>query len=335
MPMVLASKCIGMGNDDLFNIVILPFIFLSGFGVLLVFSVSQKYANNHYTPGGLVLTSIFLFSGLLFYSVVEEGKLEGVVAFFILLGVFFLPERKVLSGICFGLALCTKQIAVLCVIPTFFVLVREGSYRNLLKWLSGLTVVVAIVLIPFIWGSGPKDMYIAMFKNFELHKIQKDTPFGYLYMLIKLLLGDESGSIERFMQLSANNVVLSACVLISLLLVLKRNIDLSAPERYFALLVVCSFLFITFGKWYAPGTYEVMPLYIFLLWAVTADETTSCGILLLLQAFIVCSWPATLYKKELLILLYVVISIYVYHKTFRAKGHEPLISRKQYLKPAS
>lgn len=314
-PLILLSEKMGLEGRSLFDISILPFIFLSGLAAYLVLDIRTKYKGSEALSDHVVSMGIFLFSGFLFYSVVVEGKFEGVVAFFILLGIFFLPNKKVLSGICFGLAVCTKQIAILALIPTFFVLWREANVKAMLKWVFSLAIVTFVVLLPFLLASGLENLYLAMFRNFDFYKIQPATTVGYLYAALKSLFGDDRGTIQEFLQFNANKLVLLMCVLISFWIVLRRRLTLSASEQYAALLVICSFLYITLGKFFMAGYFEIFPTYLFLLWAVLSGETLWGGIVLLLQSFIVTTWPSALYKNQLLLLLYFAVTFYVYHKS--------------------
>ncbi len=321
-PLVYVSQKIGISGDDLFDISVLPFIFLSGLGVFLIAIVFEKYTEKEVTRDGILLIAIFLFSGMLFYSAVKAGKFEGVVAFFVLCGMLFLPRRRILSGICFGLAVCTKQTAILFIIPAFLVLCREKNYRQLLAWAVPLGLTVLLMLLPFVLGSGLGNVYLALMKNFDIHKIQSHTTIGYMYAALKLVAEDSNGTINLFLQHHANRFVLVTCVMASAYLVWKKKITLQTPEQYFALTVFCSFFYIIAGKWYTSGIYEVAPTYIFILWAIVSGQTVFGAIVLLVQSFVICNWPVALYKDQLLLLLYYAVTFYVLHVSFASERRE-------------
>lgn len=316
-PIVLASDLMDMDDAYLFNVSILPFILLTGLAAFLVAGVFERYTGKELTSDAVVLIAIFLFSGLLFYSVVKEGKFEGVVAFFGLLGMLALPERKILSGICFGLAMCTKQVAILFVIPTFFVLCNGRRYVDVLKWSLSLGLTVLLIMSPFLWGSGMERVYLSLSKNMDLFKIQENSAMGYLYKAIMLAAGGERPGIEEFLQLYANKLLILLCIVASFVFTVTRKITISTPERYFALLAFCSFTFITFGKFYTAGIYEVVPTFIFVLWAAASGETVFGAAILLLQSFFCCNWPLGFYKNEILLLLYFGAIIYIWHSSLR------------------
>ncbi len=312
VPVVFLSRLAGMEDSALFDISIFPFILLSGLTILVICSVFERYAAEEVTNGAIILACTFLFSGMLLYSVVREGKFEGVIAFFALLGIFFLPKSKTISGICFGLAICTKQTAVLLVIPTFFALLRERQYKDLLKWGAALSITALIIMTPFILGSGLERVHLSLAKNMDLFKIQGDSTIGYIYRTSAFITGGENKAFEEFLQLYANKIVLLICILGSFLFSLKRKITTSTPESFFALLVICSFTFIVLGKFYTSGIYEVAPTYFLVLWAIASRETVFGAIVLLLQSFFCCDWPLALYRNELLLVLYFVTILYVW-----------------------
>ena len=315
-PLVYAANRSGMSEKDLFYISILPFIVLSGLGVLLIGIVFEKYSKEEITIDGILLAAIFLFSGMLYYSAVKAGKFEGVVAFFALCGILFQPRRVILSGIFFGLAVGTKQIAILFIIPAFFVFMGEKNYRDLIVWTLSLGLTVLLMLLPFVLGSGLGDVYFALMKNFDVHRIQSHTTIGYIYAAIRLVAEDKSGTIENFLQHHANKFILFVCVAASYWLVRKKEITRSKPEQYFALIVLNSFFYIIAGKWYTSAIYEVAPTYFFVLWAIVSGQTLFAAIILLLQSFICCSWPVALYKDQLLLLMYYILTVYVFRASF-------------------
>jgi hypothetical protein len=324
-PVVLFSRLMGMKGGELFDISIFPFILLSGLAILIICSVFEKYTAEEVTNGGIILISIFLFSGLLFYSVVREGKFEGMIAFFALLGIFFLPKSKTISGICFGLAICTKQIAVLLVIPTFFVLLQEKQYKDLIRWGAAVSITALIIMVPFILGSGFERVHLSLSKNMDLFRIQGSSTIGYIYRITSFITGGENKAFEEFLQFYANKFVLLICILASFLFSTKRKINTSTPERFFALLVFCSFIFIVLGKYYTSGIYEVGPTYFLVLWAIASRETVFGAIVLLLQSFFCSDWPLALYRNQLLLLLYLVTILYVW-RTSLAGGKEDAVT---------
>ena len=322
VPILLWGRALGSTKNDIFNISIFPFILFSGLSVLLIGSIFERYSREHMTNDGAILIGIFLFSGLLFYSVVKEGKFEGVIAFFVLLGIFLLPRNKVLSGISFGLAVCTKQTAILFVIPTFFVLCQEKGYKDVMKWSLSLALCVLLIMMPFILGSGMGRVYLSLLKNMDLFGIQEHTLIGYIYRLTAFVTGGERETFKELLQMYANMLVLLICVLASFLFAFKKKISLSTPKKYFALLGFCSFLFIVLGKYYTSGIYEVAPTYIFILWAIMTRETLFGAIMLLLQSFLCRDWSLQFYRDQMLLLLYFITILYIWHASLAGKNED-------------
>jgi hypothetical protein len=321
-PFMYTADRLRLDDDVLFSVSIIPFIFLSGLGVVLIASIIEKFQAGQVTRADLVLIAVFLFGGLLFYCSVREGKFEGVVAFLTLAGMYFLPERKLLSGMFFGAALCTKQSAALAVMPTFLVLAGERNFKNLIAWSLGLCGTVLILFMPFIIGSGLGNVYMGVMRTFDYCIIQESTTVKYLCDVVRFIFGDETGVIETRIQYHANKAVLLACLLLSGALVITRRVSLSKPVSYFALLTVCGFLYVILGKWYHAGIYEIAPLYLFILWAVAARQPEFATVILLVTSFLVTAWPMALGKKELLLLLYSILSIYVFHSVFVNRAPE-------------
>lgn len=324
VPIVLLSRALGLTESDLFDLSIFPFILLSGFAALLIASIFERYAEKELTNEGALLICIFLFSGLLFYSVVREGKFEGAVAFFVLLGIFFLPKSKTISGICFGLAICTKQIAILFVIPTFFVLWQEKQHRNTIKWGAALSLTVLLIMAPFIWGSGMERVHLSLSKNMDLFKIQKGSTIGYLYRITTFITGGENKTIEGLLQFYSNKFVLLICVVASFIFSSKKRIVTSTPQRFFALLVFCSFIYIVLGKFYTSGIYEIAPTYVLVLWAITSREIVFGATILLLQSFLCCDWPLALGRNQMLLLMYFATTAYVCYTSLAGNKEDVL-----------
>jgi 4-amino-4-deoxy-L-arabinose transferase-like glycosyltransferase len=234
LPLVFILQKVGIEPSTMLDVTRLPFILMSGIAVLLVIGIAKRYDKRDMTNEGIALVFIFLFSGLLFYSVVKEGKFEGVVAFFLLLGLLFLPKAPSLSRIFFGLAISTKQVAVLPAIPTFLIFLRQGNYKGLLKWVISIILTGTIVLAPFIYASSIGDVYTALVKNFDYVRIQDNTLTYRLAHRISLRGRVPPASTIPYFQLAVGAIQIGVSNMSVHLLVLLRLLQIALQREVWA-----------------------------------------------------------------------------------------------------
>jgi hypothetical protein len=305
----LITRAAGSNQETVFALTYEPFIFLCVFGLFLAILLVHRY--HQISALDIAIGAILLF-GSSFYAV-KNYKFEIAIPFFIVAGVLFLPRRKILSGVFFGLAICTKQIAVLAAIPVFFHLCAEKNYRQVAVWAIGAGVTILAVHFPFILGSGIDNIYVGQFKSFDLHPIQAHTTAGYLYKIIAKLFGDPDGRFNLLMQMNYNKLILVACIAFSFAFFNRRN--LRSQEALYAAMAICCLSYVSLGKFYNVGTYELTGIFLFAIWAMVARDYALAIIVLVLHSFLLYQWPMALYKKELMLVLLISISVIMYKRT--------------------
>lgn len=316
-PVYLAAKKFGFSSKEIiFGFSPIPFIILSGAAVFLIVLLGEGYPSKGNPRDSVLVASILAFGGLLFHEGVVNGKFEGVIAFFLLLGMLAARRGHALSAIFFALAACTKQTAILVLLPTVIVLTanaaRDKNLKGLAIWLSCFGATILAVFLPFIIGSGPYNIYGGIFQTLHMVKIMGRSPVWYLCRLIALFTGSEQ-RLLTFAANYANGFLLLACIGISLAAV-RKKFDLGS-EKYFALITITSFFQIILGKYYVVGIYDVLPTMLLALWCLRASRAQFGAVFLLWQSFLILYIPI-LYKVELLYITYAIACFYVYSVSF-------------------
>jgi hypothetical protein len=310
LPPYLITKAAGLNEEVTFALTYEPFILLCVIGLFLAILLVQRY---HQISTLDVAIATILLCGSSFYAI-KNYKFEITIPFFIVASMLFLPKRKILSGVFFGLAICTKQIAILAAIPVFFYLCAEKNYRQVAVWAMAAGLTIFVVYFPFILGSGIGNIYVGQVKTFDLHPIQSDATAGYLYKIIAKMFGDPDGKFNLLMQMNYNKLIFAACIAFSLFVFNRRKF--LTMEALYAAMAICCLSYVSLGKFYNVGTYELTGIFLFAIWAMVVRDYALAIIVLVLHSFLVYQWPIALYKKELMLVLLISISVIMYKRTF-------------------
>ncbi|ALU12790.1 hypothetical protein EYM_07590 [Ignicoccus islandicus DSM 13165] len=125
---------------------------------------------------------ILLLNPIVITSIFIHGMFDSIVAFFLLLALYFLISGKVeYGGIAYGLALSTKQHAILALLPILFYIYRKfESLRMILRFgLMALgTFVLIILLYSSIFGFSNLEALFRSIFLFHSHRPPNSLGFG-------------------------------------------------------------------------------------------------------------------------------------------------------------
>jgi hypothetical protein len=299
----LISNGLGFDKELTYAFTFLPFLFLGVASVYLALLVVESF--RRISLPDVAIATLFLSGG--FWYVAKSFKFEIAIPFFIVSGILALNQRKILSGICFGAAVCMKQIAILPAIPVFFYLCAERDCRQVIKWAAAAGLTIMVVYLPFIWGSGIENIYIAQFHNFNLLLIQPDTLVGYLYKALIALFDDPNGRVGLVLQMNWNKLLLLLCVLMSVVTVLRKKHQRTLG-LLLTLMAICTLSYVAIGKFVNFGIYELVGIFLFMLWAMEAGHVAFGIIVMSIHSFLIYQWPVGLHKKEIMIVFLIILS---------------------------
>jgi hypothetical protein len=111
--------------------------------------------------GRLLAYGVFVASPSLWNSVLGYGHVEQpLTIWLVLLGVRKLAgERPAIAGFSFGLALLTRTLATLPIIPLALLLLVRGRWRSLVLMTGTAAVTVALGLLPFVLADPGDTLY--------------------------------------------------------------------------------------------------------------------------------------------------------------------------------
>jgi len=104
---------------------------------------------------------VFVASPTLWNSVLGYGHIEQpMTLWLVLLGVRNLvSERPAVAGISFGLAMLTRSLAALPLIPVGLLVLARGQWRTLTRLAGSAALTVALGLLPFVLGDSKDTIY--------------------------------------------------------------------------------------------------------------------------------------------------------------------------------
>lgn len=177
--------------------------------------------------GGLsrVLTyGVFVASPTLWLSVLGYGHIEQpLTLWLVLLGVRRLASgRPTAAGISFGLAVLTRSLAALPLIPLGLLLLVRGRWRAV-AWLAGsAALTVALGLLPFVL-TDPSDTIYSLLT----HRANRPPSGGSIWQLVV------GTPYEWIPQRADVLFVLGLAVLVSLIVIRARpDLEPSSPDIY-------------------------------------------------------------------------------------------------------
>jgi hypothetical protein len=109
----------------------------------------------------LLAYGVFLTSPILWNSVLGYGHIEQpMTIWLVLLGVRTLAsDRAMVAGFCFGLALLTRSLAALPLIPLVLLLLVRRRWTSLSRMVGSSAAVVALGLLPFLLADPANTIY--------------------------------------------------------------------------------------------------------------------------------------------------------------------------------
>jgi hypothetical protein len=197
--------------------------------------------------------ALIIFSPELWHSVLLYGHLEQpLMLWLVLASVRALTERRHgRAGLYIGLALLTRSMAVLYLLPLALLLLQHRRWRGLLRF-GGIAVAVAVLgLLPFWLGDRADLLY-------SLVTFRGSLPVsgGSLWGLAL------HTPLEAFAKQYDSVVIISAALVVCVAaLFLRRDLDVTSPDVY-ALLALSGLCFPLFIKTLWP--YYFLDAYILL-----------------------------------------------------------------------
>lgn len=206
VPLWLASGSMAVFGVNTFALR-LPSILMSGFGIVLTFSIARYLYNNR-----VAFIAAFLFSihGLIIELTagrVATDHIDVAFMFFILLSVFliikFIEKHKwywnLLGAIALGLAVLSKWLPALIVLPVWLLLVYDAgvlSIRDMLKQFMLFCVITFAVFIPwqvYIFSAFPDEAkWEAAFNMKHITQVLEGQGGSPLYHInkIRIIFGE-------------------------------------------------------------------------------------------------------------------------------------------------
>jgi len=172
----------------------------------------------------LLAYGVFALSPTLLIGVLGYGHVEQPMELWLVLvaGRILASGRTTAAGISFGLALLTRSLAGLPLIPLGLLLLARGRWRAVTWLTASAAFVVALGLLPFVLAD-PKDTIYSL----VTHRASLSVGGGSIW---QLLVGTPY---EWIPQRADVIFVLGLAVLLSLIVIVARkNLTLSSPDIY-------------------------------------------------------------------------------------------------------
>ena len=172
----------------------------------------------------LLAYGVFLASPILWNSVLGYGHIEQpMTIWLVLLGVRTLAsERPAVAGICFGLALLTRSLAALPLIPVALVLLVRRRWSSLTWMLGSAALVVTLGVLPFLLGDPVNTIY-----SLITHRADVPVAAGSFWQLV---VGTPYEWLPQHLDVL---FVLGMAGLASLIVILfRRDLEPWSPDLY-------------------------------------------------------------------------------------------------------
>ena len=255
-PFRLASNLLGLSDRLQRFTVMLPFLISDVLCGAMLLHVTRR------APGvtrahRLFLFSLFLSSWIVFFSSAYHAHYESFFVLILLLAIVLIQRKRyVWGGITYGLALLTRQPAVLVIIPHLAVLLFSEGWRKSLT--VGLIVsgVVLLVMLPYVLADPANVRHFAI----ELPR-QRPVAYQSTWYLVERLPGALA-----FGQRYADLLILAISTAASLLFAWRLRIG-PADGRLFGLAGFNALVMALLTKW-GSLHYYLLPLALLLVWEV-------------------------------------------------------------------
>ncbi|UXD22910.1 hypothetical protein IPA_09540 [Ignicoccus pacificus DSM 13166] len=120
-----------------------------------------------------------LFNPIAIATIFIHGMFDVIVAFFLLFSLLNIDERKELSAISFGLALATKQHAVLAAPAFLAYFLKKKDFKNMIKFFLIAALAFAMVILAFEAIFGFNDISYLLKSVFLFHTKRPPNGLGF------------------------------------------------------------------------------------------------------------------------------------------------------------
>lgn len=209
------------------------------------------------------ISVILFFSGFFLYTSGFSCHPETLVIFCSFLGLHFLrKENFIMSGMLFGLAFSSKQVAVFIIIPVlFYLLFNQKSKLAILKFLLSILLTILFLILPFLVHDFHTTIYGIFGYTSDL--IIRGPNFWWFILTLQKILHFQVISIEM-LRANANFVLLGMTCISSFILLFRRKTEIS--ESYFYGVILLSlFTYSVFAKWLSFHQFLIVFVY-FIIW---------------------------------------------------------------------
>ena len=212
--------------------------------------------------------SIALFgSYVLVHTSAYLNHFDSVFVYFMIVGIRYIPENRLMSGLLFGLAMATKQVVVIGLIPIALLLLK-GTFNarlirdNLSFYLSFITA-FGVFFLPFYFA----DPHRAVWAVFEQQN-NRTIMWWSTYRLLDLLTVNVTVTliVEKlllFFQYYSNYLIIFFSA-ISTYIVMKYNFQRNLTYL-FGIFTFVFLLIPLLGKWSLPS-YALPAVLFFVIW---------------------------------------------------------------------
>ncbi len=231
----------------------------------------------------ILLAVFMLVGGGMLHASGYMSHQESMTLFFILLGVYLsMKGRITLSGLSLSLAILSKHVAILPIIPLFTLLIREKlikekDVRSTLTFVLALVIPFVLVMLPF-YLTNPGATWDALFGHAERLRLRHESLWKAIDTAILIILpSDTYQQVHSFLMNYTASFPMLAAVIVSILALRSKHVRLFS-ESLFGVVALSAYLQLIISKTVAPH-YYVVPLGLVVLWdAIERKGFPSFGI---------------------------------------------------------
>ncbi|MBI5117958.1 hypothetical protein HZA56_15895 [Candidatus Poribacteria bacterium] len=329
-PIVYVGTRLGLDpfGMTMFMICGLPYIVLGALCALQAGYVLRKCLGVSDEMTITATVFLILFSSLMFWVVTYAARFEYVAALFLLLAMSALGSNRYgLAGICLGLSLMTKQLALPAVMA-FVIVALFGALRKEIELRKAFLLLVTIpipfvMLVPFYIAS-PEGVREGMLKTPSLFPIMHVSFVNLCAQVGKLVF--EERAVGEFLKLHSNSIILLLCVGYILAVVKSKRLRMDS-SRFCALAGLASFLLVILTKYTYIDKYSVPASVFVILWGASRKPGFPYDALwfVVLQSFILDHVPV-IWKQYVGLIFYSMVFAYVHYMAFTGSDNKLTIA---------
>lgn len=211
-PPVFASLLGLLGSLPLNMAYMLWLVTIGGFYLLVLHRCWRSAVERmHADRDGRIIYALMLLASPLLYTSLFAAQVAGLVSGLLLLGLYFLPRRKFVAGMCFGLMCIKPQFALLAGI----MLLMRGQWRVIMT--ACATALFCAGLATLHLGAARWGEWLSLMPSFMEHvasnqmKAFEPLKLGVFYVL-QMSLGTSS-QVAMAVQLTLSLVIVAVTVL--------------------------------------------------------------------------------------------------------------------------